>query len=580
MAKRPGSRGLLVAVFVVVGFAAAGLFVALLLAGGGELPWVRHPVLHIDLDGPVVEIAPRDPIAEMLGRRRLSMRDLLDGLEKASEDHAIEGLLLDIGSPSLGWAQIEELREAIRRFRENGKWATAYLDTAGELGGGNGIYLLATACDRIVLAPPGDVGLTGLRIETPFVRGLLDKLGVEPQFGQRKEFKNAVNVFTSRDYTPAHREATERLLDSLFASLVEGVASGRGLTPERVRELIDGGPYTSAEALEAGLVDEVAYRDEVLAKIESDTGSDDPLVPLQRYLRSGRPHAAGGHKIAVVYAVGQIALGRSRKLPTGLRVMGSETMTRALRRAREDRSVEAVVLRVDSPGGSYVASDLIRREVELTKREKPVIVSMGNVAASGGYFISMHADRILADTDTLTGSIGVYAGKFVTRRFWRDKLGINFGGIQRGANAEMMSSQEPFDERARARLEALLDRIYDDFVTKAAEGRGMTPEELEPLARGRVWTGRDALERGLVDEIGGLQRAIAVAAERAGIPEGAAIAIEVLPRPQTFLEALLDGNDDTLAALPAGAREALDELVFATEPGERWLFDPDLPRVR
>ncbi|MBP7147782.1 MAG: signal peptide peptidase SppA [Acidobacteria bacterium] len=548
-------------------------------AGTPRLAFGGPSVVAIRLEGEVPETAGLNPFQQLFGRA-LDFRDLLDGVEKARTDPRIKTILLEVRAPALGWAQVEELRAALSRFRASGKNVVAFMETAGEFSGATGMYLVASAADRVVLAPPGDVGLLGVRVETPFVRGLFDKLEVTPQFGQRKEFKNAANIYTDQDYTPAHREATSRLLASLHEDVLAAVAADRKLTVPRVRELVDGGPYTGPEALENGLVDELAYRDEVLGQLEDAAGGKQPFVTLEQYLAHDRPHDSGRRKIALVYAVGAIARGDSQDDPLAGLVAGSDTITRALRAAREDDSVVAVVLRVDSPGGSYVASDLVRREVALTREVKPVIASMGNVAASGGYFVAMQASQIVADSGTITGSIGVLAGKLVTERFWQDKLGIRFAGLQEGKNADFYSSQVPWDEADWRRMDAMLDRIYADFVAKAAEGRGIPAQELEPNAHGRVWSGKDALERGLVDSIGGLADAIELARAEAGLDPGDAYRVVVLPRQPTLVEALFNRQRKEFV-LSREARAVLRALGLARgATGEQFLLDPAVPDIR
>ncbi|MDH3284352.1 MAG: signal peptide peptidase SppA [Acidobacteriota bacterium] len=565
---------LIVSMVIVIG--------VLLTMSGGSVSWTPQKVLYVKLQGAVPELRSRDPLSELLTRDLVDFRDLLDALESAGTDDRIEEVLLDIRDVSMGWAQAEELREALFRLREQRKYATAYFETAGEMLGANGSYYVATACDEIVLAPPGDINLTGLMAETPFLRGMFEKLEITPQFGQRKEFKNAVNTFTEKGYTPAHRAATEALLDSIYDEMVTGIARGRGLTPERVRELIDGGPYTATEALESELVDRLAYHDELVTAVEERVEQFEPLIGIRRYLKGRRPHSSGGDKIAVIYGVGTIVRGPSQGDPLMGELMGSDTITAAFRKAQDDDDIVAVVFRVDSPGGSYVASDLIRHEVRRTRdADKPVVVSMGNLAASGGYFVSMQGDHIFANENTITGSIGVYSGKLVTRGFWNDKLGIRFGLIQRGENAEFMSSQVEWDKLARERMNKLLDRIYDDFVSKAAEGRGMAIDELEPLAHGRVWTGRDALARGLVDDIGGIDAALDKARELAGIPEDGRYRIVVLPEPRGLFQTFFQEQDE-IGALPAATRRVLSLLgsLARAETEEGRLLDRSIPDIR
>ncbi|UCF67594.1 MAG: signal peptide peptidase SppA [Acidobacteriota bacterium] len=572
-------RWLVLTVFVLLVVSLTVVLIALSMLGPAPAaPWRPERVLLVELRGEIPELKPRAVFGELVGRQKLDLRDLLEAFAAARDDDSIVGVLLDVGGISAGWAQIEELREALEDLRESGKWTTAFFESAGEFGGGNASYYLASACDRVVVAPPGHLGLTGLRVETPFVRELLSRLEIEPQFGRRKEFKNAVNLYTERDYTDTHRQATSRLITSVFDTLVAGIVHGRALTPERVRELIDAGPFTAEEARDAGLIDDIAYRDEVHEEIESELGIDEPFIDLGTYLGRQRLFRGGWQRIALIYAVGDIARGPSRQQALGGQIVGSDTIAEALREAREDGSVHAVVLRVDSPGGSYVASDLIRRELALTRHEKPIVVSMGNVAASGGYFISMQANHLMADANTITGSIGVYAGKLVTHEFWLNKLGVRFSGLQVGENAELLSTQQRYDERGWERMDKMLDAIYEDFVSKAAEGRGLSVEQLEPLARGRVWSGRDALERGLIDEIGGLRRAVEVARELAGIPPNTTTELIVLPRRRPFFESLF--GPGAAASLPPELRRILSQLAALADGQEELLIDRSVPHIR
>lgn len=553
------------ALLVAVGVGAAGL-------GGArsEVP----PVLAIEIEGNLPENASADAVSQLLEPGRGDLRNVLLALHRAVDDPRIEGLFVRIERPSFGWSRAEELREAVLAFREAGKWSAVQLDSASS----NLAYYLASGFDEVFLAPPGEIGLLGLRVEQPFARGLLQRLGVEPQFVRRKEYKAAANVFTERGFTASHEEATRALLESFHGHLVDAISQGRGLTRERVQELIDNGPYRAQEALNKGLVDHLAYRDQVVDELSERAGSDPPFVRWQRYLARA-PRGAGGPAVAIVYAEGSIQRGESGSGLLSGRSMGAETIARAVERARRDDRIAAVVLRIDSPGGSYVASDLIRREVALTAKRKPVVASFGNAAASGGYFIGMQADRIVTNELTTTGSIGVLSGKLVTADMWESKLGVRFRGLQTGDNAELYSSQEPFDDKGWQRINTLLDDIYRDFVSKAAEGRGMAYQELERVARGRVWSGRDAIERGLADVEGGLMQAIDEAKRLAEIPEDRPVRLFVLPRPPGVWESLRQGRfGDWLALAEGGLPAVLDRLEPAPATGR--IEDPALPRVR
>ena len=385
----------------------------------------------------------------------------------------------------------------------------------GESGPGNGAYYLATAFDEIYVQPSGDVGLTGLMAETPFLRGTLDKLGIVPRFSARGKYKTAVNMFTERRFTEAHREAASQLVASQFGQIVRGIAEARKLSEDDVRAIVDQAPLSAQQALDAHLLDGLAYRDEVYAKFES--GGEKPTrIPLLRYLDRAGPPSAPGDTVALIHGVGTVQRGKSGVDPlSGDVSMGSDTVSAAFRSAVEDDDVRAIVFRIDSPGGSYVASDTIWREVSRARAAgKPVIVSMGNVAASGGYFVAMPADRIVAQPGTITGSIGVFSGKMLLGAFF-DKLGITFDEVHAGANATMWSSLQDFTPGQKARFEAELDRVYNDFTSKAAQARKTTPEKIDEVAQGRVWTGAQAKERGLVDTLGSFDDALKSAARRA-----------------------------------------------------------------
>jgi protease-4 len=411
----------------------------------------------------------------------------------------------------------------------------------------------------------------------------LDRLGVTVQLGQRYEYKNAANMFTENELTPGHREAVGRLVESLSDQLISAIAADRGLTPERVRELLDTGPLSPAEAVEAGLVDHVGYRDEVYAAMRRRVGGRMRLNYLHRF-RPGLPRAAAGrfstrHKVvAVVYGTGAIGLGRSSRGPGG-NGMGSTTVSAALRSAVRDEDVAAILFRVDSPGGSYAASDAIRREVVLARRAgKPVIVSMGTVAGSGGYFVSMAADVIVALPGTLTGSIGVFGGKAVVDRLL-DRIGVGTASVAQGAHALMFSARQRFTEDELALLHRWLDRVYDDFVGKVAADRKLSVERVHEIARGRVWTGVDAAERGLVDELGGMSTAIGIARERAGLRDRRDLAeLRVFPRVKAKdrLHAPRSSDDPAAAAARAWG-PAGDIAARLGLPGYGPLLMPDVP---
>jgi protease IV len=492
-------------------------------------------LLEFDLTEPLVDVPPPDPVGWLQARRRLSLRGVLERLRAASDDGRVRGLLATVGG-RVGIARAQELRDAVREFRRSGKPAVAWAESFGEFGSGTMPYLLACGFDEVWLQPSGGVGLTGVAVEVTFLRRALDQLGVQPELGRRHEYKNAVDRLVERGFTEAHRQATDRLAESAFEQVVAAVADSRGLPPQRVRELVDRAPLLAADALAAGLVDRLGYRDEVYTELRTRLGGDVELRYLARYhpprrlprrvdetvaraarRMAGRPEPV----VALVSGTGAIRQGRSGRSPLSGMAMGSATVGAALRSAATDDRVRAVVFRVDSPGGSYVASDAIWREVGRVRAAgKPVVVTMGEMAASGGYFVSMGADAIVAEPATLTGSIGVLAGKAVLTGLL-DRLGLDTDAVARGQHARILSPRQEFDADEWQALEAWLDHVYGDFVSKVAAGRGMSEQQVDAVARGRVWTGADAAERGLVDELGGLERAVAIAREKAGLPAGA-----------------------------------------------------------
>jgi protease-4 len=571
------SRGGKIAL-MVVGFIIAGLVLA-----GTAARMARQPapgsVVEMRLDGALPEQTASDPFTRWVAGRELSLADTLDILRRARDDKRIAGLLVVIDRPSLGFGRIQELRDAIRDFQSGGKWATCYLETAGEFSGGNREYYLATACGSIWMSPPGDVNLVGLRSEVPFLRGTLDLLGIYPDYDHIGKYKTAKNLFTDTTMTEAYRESMDRIVDRLYGQMIGGIAEGRRMTADEVRALVDRGPFLGPQALEARLVDGLGYRDQVEDHLREKNGGRLPIMKAGRYLKAGRFYDRGP-RVAVVYGIGGVARGKSDTDPfTGGATMGSDTVAAAIREAREDDSIKAIVFRVDSPGGSYVASDIIWREVSRTRGVKPIVVSMGDVAASGGYFVSMAADRIVAEPGTLTASIGVVAGKFVTLDFWR-KIGITFDSVQRGRHATFFSGGQKYTPEERAVFQQWLERIYKDFVGKVAQGRGKSYDDIHAIAQGRVWSGQDALELGLVDELGGLPLAVRRALELAKLDPDARVRLVPMPAPKGLMEHFFE-TEETAAGFAAWR----DRVVRAIEegappPGETVLRLPFVPVIR
>src|SRR5215471_10896711 len=538
-------RRLIVGFFAVVGFVTVLLAAGTLLLVGGlrqsVAPLPGNILLTVDLTRDLPEGASEEPLLRLLVGPKPTLRDFLDAIEAAGDDPRVKGVLARVGEDGLGLARIQEVRDAIATFRSTGKFALAFADSFGEFGPGTRPYYLATAFDEIWLQPMGNVGLTGLYAESPFLRGTLDLLGIAPEFDHREEYKTAMNLLTESKMTPAHREELEALLASLAGQIVRGIAQGRKLSEAEVHDLIDRGPLLAEEAVQAKLVDRLGYRDEALAHARARAGSDAEVVSLQKYLdRAGRPHREGS-TIAVIYGSGLVTRGGDSANPvTGSKLMAATELTRAFRAAVRDPAVRAILFRIDSPGGSAVASESIWREVVFAReRGKPVIVSMGDVAGSGGYYVAAAADKIVAQPATLTGSIGVLAGKLVIADLLK-KIGVATESAQIGANAAMFSPTANFSERGRARLEAFLDETYRGFKDHVATGRHMTEEEVEAVAKGRVWSGEEAKARGLVDELGGYAVALRLAKQAANISAEASVTLTVFPREKGVAELLYD----------------------------------------
>ncbi|MGH8861277.1 MAG: signal peptide peptidase SppA, partial [Jatrophihabitantaceae bacterium] len=485
-------------------------------------------LLELDLTELPLDPDPDDPFARLRARGRHQLRPTLRALHEAAADPHVVGLVAKIGA-GLPWAAMQELRLGVQAFA---KPTVAWAETFGEGSGDMAGYVLATAFDTIWLQPGGGLGLLGVGIETTFLRGVLDKLGVEPQLEQRHEYKNAADRIMRTGFTDAHRESSDRLAASIFDDAIAAISAGRRLEPARVRELVDTGPRTAVEAHAAGLVDQLGYRDQVYAVARAESGVAPELLFADRWHPRRRPSVPARRKghVALVRVHGAIAGGRSKRGPMG-RQVGSDSVGAALRAATADEHAHAVVLHIDSPGGSAVASDTIWREVcRVREAGKPVIVSMGTAAASGGYYIACPADVIVALPATLTGSIGVFGGKVVVSELL-DRIGAGTGAVEHGKRALMFSPRRGFDDGERERLNASMDAIYTGFVAKVADGRGRPFSEIEALARGRVWTGSDALANGLVDELGGLRDAARIARRRAGLRDDAPVrhAIHVPP---------------------------------------------------
>jgi protease-4 len=530
-------RQLLIIVFVL-GLIAAGAIVAGLMMLDDGPSFTGPHVLSWRLDQGLLDYAPVPDLPWRDESGEASLATIYKALVSARHDPDVEGLALTIYNARFGFAKAQQIRRLLHGLRDEGKFVDCYLETAGEGTNGTTAYFVATACDTIRLAPGRDLNLLGLNWDMAFLRGTFDKLKIEPDFVHIGKYKSGAEGFTHYESSPEAEEAFNALLDDYYAQLVAAIAEARGFSEKRVAELIDGAPYTSLEALELDLVDTLSYPDQFQDALEESMSSTPEYIRLEAY--DADRSWGRGRRIAIIFAQGSIRRGHGGVDPwTGSITIGSRDLTRTLREVAENDSIAAVVLRIDSPGGSALASDLILREVDLLAQSKPLIVSMSDLAASGGYYIATKGARIVAEEATLTGSIGVYGGKLVTRRFEQELLGISHDTLKRGENADIYSSLEPFTPRQVERIEAMMTRVYDDFRQHVASGRGMTIEQVEEVAQGRVWTGVRALENGLVDELGGLERALELAREELGLESDADIRLAFYPRPPGLFDYLL-----------------------------------------
>ncbi len=519
-------------------------------------------ILEANFEKGLVEYMPDDPFAQLIRHDVTTVRDIVDALKRAAKDERVVGLVARVGAAPMGLAVIQEIRDAVKAFTQNGKFAVAYAETFGEFGPGDGAYYLATAFDEIYLQPSGDLCLTGLVYESPFFRGTLDKLHIEPRMDHRKEYKNALNALTEKEYSIPHREAMEKLMNSQFSQIVQGIVESRGLTEEELQTIIDDAPLLGDKAVEVKLVDGLLYRDEVFEIVKAKAEGA-KLLYLNSYLRKAGRLEKEGPTIALIYGVGGVHRGASEyNTLSGSSSMGSDTISAAFREAVADDDVKAILFRVNSPGGSYIASDTIWREI--VKAEKPVIVSMGNVAGSGGYFVAMAANKIVAQPGTITGSIGVLTGKMLTRKFWEEYTGITWDSVQTNKNAAMWTGTHDYSPEQWQKVQDFLDRCYKDFTTKVAQGRKMELEKVLEVAKGRIWTGADAKKLGLVDELGGFDVALRLARTEAGLEPDAKIKVAVYPRPKRFIDRLMKRGANN--SEPGAEIVAIRQMLHTVRP--------------
>lgn len=579
--------GVLALLFIV------GIVALVLMADRIGRPSVpTNSVLVLNVSGDLPDYVAEDQIARALGvGQRQSFTGLLTQLRKAKVDNRIGAVLLDINFPGIGWGKADELRDAIADFKTSGKPVYAYMEI-----GMNREYYIATAADKIFVPPPGDLYINGFAAEAMFYKGSLDKLGIEAEVIQvGPKYKSAPDQYTKTAMGDGQREVINAILDEYYSRFSNAIASSRKKSAADVTAIIDNAPYNAPQAKEQGLIDDALYIDQVYEALKTQLGyaADDPLRTITggqyREIPSDSVGLNNGERVAVIFASGAINVGHSSNSPFGGEMVGSDTVVKAINEAAADTGIKAIVLRVNSPGGSALASDLMWRAIENAKAKgKPVVVSMSDVAASGGYYISTNADKIVAEPATITGSIGVFMGKPVVKGMY-DWLGITNEYITRGKNAGIFRATEKWTTEERAKMEEQTNHIYfANFVPKVAKGRNMTDEQVNTIAQGRVWTGTQAKANGLIDEFGGFEKAIEIAKQLANLPADKDVRRVVFPAPKPFFESFFgDPEESTVSAeykaqkaladsLPKDARKALRyaELFDKMQRGEAMLMMP------
>ncbi len=555
-----GKRRALVIVLVIV---AVAIFI---IIASQPARVASNSVLVLDVSGEINEQRAMDIFSALGGEFIPVQHDFVDALDTAKSDPHIDALVVKIGPLATGWGKLEEIRSHILAFRTSGKPSICYL---GGDGIGNLEYYVASACDKIWLVPTAPVSIHGMMAEALFLRGTLDKLKIYPDYYHIAEYKTASNQLTEKKFTPAHREEVDSLLHGIYNQYLTEVSQARNMDRAAFEKLVEQGPLSADDALNGKLVDRLAYWDQVQDFVREKTKDWNP-VKLGRYRTQIKNE--GGTKIAVVHATGLIVSGESGNAPGGGAIMGSESVAADLRKAREDSGIKAIVLRVDSGGGSAVASEVIRREVVLAKGAKPVVVSMSDVAASGGYWIAMSANKIVADPNTITASIGVLGGKLNVSGLY-SMLGLSTDSIATSENASIFSAQQNFTPAQQKLIQKSLQDVYTNFTKGVAEGRHMTVEAVDKIGKGRVWTGAQGKELGLVDELGDLDRAVEVAKQLAGVPAERRVRIVRFPEEKTFLQMWLERQKDDSAQL-SSIQAAVERLTGAYDtPQARLPFE-------
>lgn len=519
------------------------------MAGNVAPPLPNEMVLVLTLDGGIAEIQTRPTILEPFPFDQPTIRTLVDTLERAGEDSRVKGLVLNLRNAPISIAHIQELRTAIENFKQSGKPAKIYSASYDDPMGGLSQYYLASAFDEIWMQPVGMLSISGANMEMPFAKDALNKIGITPDFLQREGYKSAMENFANNAMSPESQEMWSSILKDLSATMMVDISTVRGLPPAQLKASINKGVLTGDEALQASLIDRLDYADVMVSELRQTIKGNPAdktmeLVPFGRYASGAGKDIAPktlnanmteSKNVALIYAVGAIM--DTAEAGSGA---GADKIAKAIHQAIDDDTIEAIVLRVDSPGGSPTASETIRRALVKAKaKNKKVVVSMASVAASGGYWIATDADKIVAAPGTITGSIGVVMGKFNTSGLW-DKMGINWQGPQLGDNADLWSPHSGFDEKGRARMNVLIDDVYTAFLTRVAEGRGMSMAQVRDVAQGRAWTGKQAYERGLVDALGGFDVALDETAKLIGVASADNLNIIQIPRAKNPIEQFVE----------------------------------------
>jgi len=581
---------LIVSAILFACFLVAVIGIALLAESLGRPTVAENSVLILNVSGSLPDYTPEEPLAKAIGiGQTQSFTGLLTQLRKAKVDDRVKAVLLDINFPSIGWGKADELRDAIKDFRASGKPAYAYMEI-----GTNREYYIATAAEKVFVPPPGDLYINGFAAEAMFYKGSLDKLGIEADVIQiGPKYKNAPDQFTKKEMGEGQAEVINAILDEYYGRFTGAIAETRKKSPEDVNALIDNAPYNANQAKELGLIDEAFYKEQVHEELRTRLGykTEEKLRTVSgseyREVPSDSLGLNKGERVAVIYASGTINIGSSSDSPFGGNMVGSDTIVKAVNDAAADNSIKAIVLRVDSPGGSALASDMMWFALENAKAKKPVVVSMSDVAASGGYYIACNAHKIVAQPTTITGSIGMFMGKPVIKGLY-DWLGITNQYVMRGKNAGIFRETEKWTPDERAKMEAQANNVYyNNFIPKVAQGRNKTDEDANTLGQGRVWTGTQAKSNGLIDEFGGLEKAIEIAKQLANLPADKDVKRVIFPEPRPFLETIFGSEESTQTkeqkaqkalaeSLPADVRKALRfaEIFNRMKRGEAMLLLP------